>query len=198
MLKNRKKIIKKIKIRTILLLILTLASNTFAWFIYNTKVDNSISTSVKAWRIAFENNDSDAIQYLEFKIDDIYPGMTDYSNYITVTNEGETDAKIVYEIQELKILETTYKNTEYTQEELNNMINSDYPFKITFNIDTEDLKAISGSGIFTVNVSWPYESGNDELDTVWGNKSYDYKQNYPDTPGIIIKIKLTVSQIKNS
>ena len=70
--------------------------------------------------------------------------------------------------------------------------------KITFNIDTEDLKAISGSGIFTVNVSWPYESGNDELDTVWGNKSYDYKQNYPDTPGIIIKIKLTVSQIKNS
>lgn len=198
MLKNRKKLIKKIKIRTILLLILTLASNTFAWFIYNTKVDNSISTSVKAWRIAFENNDSDAIQYLEFKIDDIYPGMTDYSNYITVTNEGETDAKIVYEIQELKILETTYKSTEYTQEELNNMINSDYPFKITFNIDTEDLKAISGSGIFTVNVSWPYESGNDELDTVWGNKSYDYKQNYPDTPGIIIKIKLTVSQIKNS
>ena len=198
MLKNRKKIIKKIKIRTILLLILTLASNTFAWFIYNTKVDNSISTSVKAWRIAFENNDSDAIQYLEFKIDDIYPGMTDYSNYITVTNEGETDAKIVYEIQELKILETTYKSTEYTQEELNNMINSDYPFKITFNIDTEDLKAISGSGIFTVNVSWPYESGNDELDTVWGNKSYDYKQNYPDPPGIIIKIKLTVSQKKNS
>lgn len=198
MLKNRKKLKRKIKIRTILLLMITLSSNTFAWFVYNTKVDNNITTSVKAWRITFENNDSDAIQHLEFKIDNIYPGMKDYSNYISVTNEGETDAKIVYEIEELKILEATYKNTDYSQEELNEIITNDYPFKITFNIDTEDLKAISGSGIFTVNVSWPYESGNDELDTIWGNNSYNYKQKFPDTPGIIIKIKLTVSQIKNS
>ena len=101
-------------------------------------------------------------------------------------------------LQELKILETTYKNTEYSQEELNEMIANDYPFKIEFNIDTENLKAINGSGIFTVNVTWPYESGNDELDTIWGANSYDYKQKFPDTPGIVIKLKLTVSQIKNS
>lgn len=192
-----KKFKKKVRIKTIFFLIFSLMCNTFAWFVYNTKVDNSIKTSVKAWRIAFENNDSDAIQYLEFNIDNIYPGMTDYSNYISITNEGETDASIVYEIQELKILENTYTSTDYSQEELNNMINTNYPFKITFNVDTDNLKANNGTGLFTVNVTWPYESGDDELDTLWGNKSYNYKQNNPDDPGIVIKLKLTVSQIKD-
>lgn len=194
---NLKKFKKKVRIKTILLLLFSLICNTFAWFVYNTKVDNSINTSVKAWRIAFENNDSDATHYLEFNIDNIYPGMKDYSNYINITNEGETDAAIVYEIQELKILEKTYNNEDYTQEELNKMINEDYPFKITFNVDKDNLEALNGKGIFTVNVTWPYESGNDELDTLWGDKSYTYKQNNPDNPGIVIKLKLTVSQIKD-
>ena len=194
---NIKKIKSRVRIRTIFLLILTLACNTFAWFVYNTKVDNSITTSVKAWRIAFENSDSDAIQYLEFNIDSIYPGMVEYSNYINVTNEGETDATILYEIVELKILDDSYTSENFTQEELKDMIENNYPFIINLSINTIDLKANNGSGIFSVNVSWPYESGNDELDTLWGNRSYDYKKANPDTPGIVIKIKLTASQIKN-
>jgi len=192
-----KKLKKKVRIKTIFFLVFTLTCNTFAWFVYNTKVDNSIKTSVKAWRIAFENNDSDAVQYLEFNIDNLYPGMDDYSNYINITNEGETDAAIVYEIQELKILDEIYTNNDYSQEDLINIIDTNYPFKIAFNIDTDNLQANNGSGRFTVNVSWPFESGNDELDTLWGNKSYNYKQKNPDAPGIVIKLKLTVSQIKD-
>lgn len=193
---NLKKLRKKIRFRTIFLLTFLLISNSFAWFVYNTKVNNNITTSVKAWRIAFENND-DAIQYLEFNIKNIYPGMEDYNNQINITNEGETDAAIVYELEELKILDNTYTSIDYTQEELNNMIKNDFPFKINFDVNTDSLKANNGTGLFTINVSWPYESNNDELDTLWGNKSYDFKTNYPDDPGIVIKLKLTVSQIKD-
>lgn len=193
----KKKYKKRIKLRTLLFLLITLTSNTFAWFVYNTKIENNITTSVKSWKITFINGEHDAVQYLEFKIDNIFPGMEDYNNSINISNEGETEATILYEIQEIKILEETYKSEDYTQEELNNIITNNYPFTIKFNIDKTNLNAKNGNGLFSVNVKWPYESGNDELDTYWGNKSHEHKKANPDDPGIKIKIKLTVSQNKD-
>ena len=192
---NKKKILKRVKLRTILFLAIAISCNSFAWFVYNTKVSNTITTSVKAWRVAFENKDSDAIQYMEFDIKSIYPGMEEYTNYITVTNEGETEAAIAYELEEIRILNKLYTNAEYSQEELINMIENDYPFKIQFSVSTDVLNAYNGNGTFNVKVIWPFESGNDELDTLWGNNSYEFKQNYPDKSGIHIRLKLTVSQI---
>ena len=47
---------------------------------------------------------------------------------------------------------------------------------------------------FNVSVKWDYESGNDELDTYWGNQAYLYKESHPDEPCIQISIKLYVTQ----
>ena len=44
---KRKKIIKKVKFKTLFLLMITLASNSFAWFIYTTKVSSNISAKVR-------------------------------------------------------------------------------------------------------------------------------------------------------
>ena len=38
---KKKKIFKKVRLKTIFLLALTLASNSFAWFVYSTKVSNT-------------------------------------------------------------------------------------------------------------------------------------------------------------
>ena len=42
---------------------------------------------------------------------------------------------------------------------------------------------------------WPFESGDDELDTNWGKLAYDYKKNYPDNPSIELKVKIYITQI---
>lgn len=192
---KKKNFLKRVRLQTILFLAIAISCNSFAWFVYNTKVSNTITTSVKAWRVAFENKDSDAIQYMEFNIENIYPGMDEYTNYITVTNEGETEAEITYELEEIRILKKLYTNAEYSQEELINMIKNDFPFKVELSVSTDILNAHNGNGTFNVKVIWPFESGNDELDTLWGNNSYEFKQTYPDKSGINIKLKLTVSQI---
>ena len=47
------KIMKKIKIKNILILILLLLFNTYAWFIYTTKVSTDLTAHVSAWNVDF-------------------------------------------------------------------------------------------------------------------------------------------------
>ena len=47
------RIIKKVKIRNILILILLIIFNTYAWFIYATKVATEISVHISSWNVEF-------------------------------------------------------------------------------------------------------------------------------------------------
>ena len=47
------KILKKIKIRNIIILIVLLMFNTYAWFIYTTKVSTDLTAHVSAWNVDF-------------------------------------------------------------------------------------------------------------------------------------------------
>ena len=42
---------KKVKISNLILLIVLLMFNSYAWFIYNTKVSTSLSAKIEAWDI---------------------------------------------------------------------------------------------------------------------------------------------------
>ena len=53
---KRRKILKKVRLKTLFLLAITLASNSFAWFIYTTKVSSNISAKVREWNVTFEAN----------------------------------------------------------------------------------------------------------------------------------------------
>ena len=89
-----------------LLLLLTLIANTYAWFIYNSTVSSSIQVHVKSWHFELEAGDisSDFI----FRVAEIYPGMDTESTTINATNSGETDAKVTCNITYLKILEIDF------------------------------------------------------------------------------------------
>lgn len=186
---------KKVRRSTLFLLFIALITNSFAWFIYSNKVTNDITTGVKSWKITFDQEGSTLEDYVKFEIDDIYPGMDDYEQHINITNNGEMKAYIIYNIEAIKIFDETYTKDDYTEEELINLLANNYPFKMTFTENNTEID-IDETGYFGVTLVWPYESGDDEKDTYYGKKSYEFKQT-SDDPQIQITVKIKASQTKD-
>lgn len=185
---------KSLRIKVIIMLGLMLTFNTLAWFIYSNTIANSIHTSVRAWKVEFENED-EVSEYINFDIADLYPGMPNYTNYINVVNYGETAAELSYKIISLRILDTTYTEADYTTEQLIAMLADDYPFNINFSLSQTVIPPNNGSADFDISVTWPFESGDDEADTAWGHDSYSFKLKNGSTKQILINIKLIAKQI---
>lgn len=184
---------KRLRRRTLFFLILTLMANTFALFIYSNKVSNNITTGVKSWKINFKQDGVDIVNNVEFKIDSIYPGMPDYTNSLSITNIGETAANISYEVEEIKILDEFYNSDMYSSTDLINRLKDNYPFKMNFSINNQEV-GTGQTSEFTFSLVWPYESGHDEADTYWGKKSASFKEQYPDKEQIAIKVKIIAGQ----
>ena len=191
---KRKKLFKKVKLRTIFLLAITLASNSFAWFIYTTKVSSNISAKVREWNVTFDVNGQTVEKTIEINIDSLYPGMESYNQTLTASNSGEARAQITYEVITAKVLGDDLMTLGYTDIEIINYLRSNYPFSIDFNVSNDIIQS-NGEETITISVSWPYESGHDEEDTKWGSLAYTYHQNYPDIPSIDLSIKITAYQI---
>ncbi len=192
---KRKKIIKKVKFKTLFLLMITLASNSFAWFIYTTKVSSNISAKVREWNVSFDVNGENVEKTIEINIDSLYPGMTTYTQTLTASNSGEARAQISYEVIRANILGDDLTSMNYSDIQIINYLRSYYPFSIDFHVSNDIVQSNSEETI-TISVSWPYESGQDEEDTKWGNLAYTYHSSHPDTPSIDLSIKITAYQIE--
>ena len=124
--------LKKNKIKTLLLLFLALAANTYAWFIYNRVVSANLEAHVKSWQVTI---DGAVNENITFEIDDLYPGMPEYSDEVTLTNDGEMDANVTFTINSIRIMDETYTvgvNGE-TVSSLETKLAS-YPFSITMEL----------------------------------------------------------------
>lgn len=192
---KRKKIIKKVKFKTLFLLMITLASNSFAWFIYTTKVSSNISAKVREWNVSFDVNGENVEKTIEINIDSLYPGMSTYTQTLTASNSGEARAQISYEVIRANILGDDLTGMNYSDIQIINYLRSYYPFSIDFHVSNDIIQSNSEETI-TISVSWPYESGQDEEDTKWGNLAYTYHSSHPDTPSIDLSIKITAYQIE--
>ena len=192
---KRKKIIKKVKFKTLFLLMITLASNSFAWFIYTTKVSSNISAKVREWNVSFDVNGENVEKTIEINIDSLYPGMSTYTQTLTASNSGEARAQISYEVIRANILGDDLTSMNYSDIQIINYLRSYYPFSIDFHVSNDIVQANSEETV-TISVSWPYESGQDEEDTKWGNLAYTYHSSHPDTPSIDLSIKITAYQIE--
>lgn len=189
-------ILKKIKIRNLIILIILLAFNAYAWFVYATRVSMNLSVHVSSWNVEFVSGEEEITTNMEIVVDRIYPGMEDFERIIEVHNKGETPAVLTYEIESLQIMGETFEVSEesgLTSDDIQNMI-SEYPFKI--NIESGDNSVIQENeqGEYRITVTWPFESGDDELDTYWGNRAYEYYEENPDGEGIVLKLSLTATQ----
>lgn len=220
--KKRKRYSSKLKtglkIRTVILLLLTLLVNTYAWFIYISTVSMGISMHVKNW--SFELSSGDQTENFIFEVGEIYPGMTEKEQIISAKNSGETEAELSCDILSLKIFEdkyvageTTYDNngTEevYTSEKLFELLGT-YPFKIQIYIDDVlytgtpiAMPAKSQDVVLKFKVNWDYEvesddqaviDAADEIDTYWGNRAYEFDNNHPDEYCIEVEVKIKAVQ----
>lgn len=189
------KILKKIKLRNIIILILLLMFNTYAWFIYATKVNLDLSVHVSSWNVEFVSADGESITDLVIEVERIYPGMDTFEKNIEVKNKGETAATLSYQIESLKVMDQTFQASDtLTSEDIENQINEQYPFKVTITKDDTEFSQGTGTGSFNIKIEWPFESGNDELDTYWGNKAYEYYSLHPGEKCIELKLKLIATQ----
>lgn len=197
-LKSIMNLLKKIKLRHLIALVALLMFNTYAWFLYATEVSTSLTAHVTSWNVEFTNEDGESISNIVIDVSQIYPGMEDYERTIIVHNRGESNASLSYEIQSVEILGDTYElGDAYTSDDLENLLNNNYPFKITIEKSEGELESGTGDGSFTIRITWPYESGDDELDTYWGKRAYEYYQQNPDGKSVYIKMKLEATQHNN-
>lgn len=193
------KVLKKIKLRNLIILLVLLVVNTFAWFIYATRVSLDLSVHVSSWNVEFVSGEDEITSNMEIFVDRIYPGMDTFEKTIEVHNKGETKAALTYEIKSLEIMGEKFEANEetgLTSEDIENKVEQEYPFKINISTDGNSELDSNEKGNFKVSVYWLYESGNDRLDTYWGNKAYEYYSLNPGKQSIILQLELIATQIK--
>lgn len=188
------RIIKKVKLKTLILLIVLLSFNSYAWFIYATKVSGGLTAHITSWNVKFKAGENEITTNVVFEVDKIYPGMEKQNKKLTAFNEGEMKAILSYDIKKIRILTDEYiVNADFTQEDLIEMLKN-YPFKLTFEIDNTNLNQENGSADFNIALTWDFESGNDELDTEWGENAYKYNKQNPNMPSIYVEIDVKAVQ----
>lgn len=203
---------KAIKIPRLIFLIVLISSNTLAWFIYSTKVNTSIDIHVKSWNIVIKEGENEISNNLNIEVDDMYPGMEDYKYSLDIYNNSEVNAQLDYQILKASIMGnvlTTEEgrielgedilNSDYTSDELETILSNKtvYPFAINISLGHDVIELEEGNTTFEVDVTWDYESGNDELDTYWGKTAATFSEQYPNQPSISLQLKLTVIQTED-
>ncbi len=187
---------KRVKLSTLLLLVVTCASTSFAWFVYSTKVTTGITAHIESWEILFTNSETELSEYVNFVIPNLYPGMADYTDTINIVNLGEKSAYVTYEITAVRLLDTTYTidGNPLTPQMMEAKLADDFPFHIEFTLANSSIDYNHGMTTFTLSANWPYESGDDEADTDWGNRAYTYNTTHSGTPSISITVRITAAQ----
>ena len=186
---------KRVSAKMLLILIVTLSANSFAWFIYANRVSAGVQATVKAWNITFEVDEGEITEYITVDVDELYPGKS-FSKDITITNNGDTDADLSYEINSVTLFGVT---TQYTEADNANIaaliasIQQNYPFTITPTFSNAVL-ASHGTATFNISINWPYESGDDAKDTQWGANAYTYAQAHPNTPSLQLALRIKATQ----
>ena len=203
MLSRKKKVYLKINIVSILFAVVSLISVTLAWFAYSGLAAARTEVDVKAWYIEFEKNNQAVSNNIVISLDDIYPGMEPKTEVINIKNLGDTEAKLKYKISKARILDANadyYEmNNNTTSEYIEDVISHNYPFHIDISLDKLYIDA-KDQAVFKVNVTWPLDSGNDALDSLWGRKAYQYDQTQATLqeeekePSIEVTINVTAEQ----
>ena len=203
MLSKKKKLYLRINIVSILFTVVSLTSVTLAWFAYSGLAKARTEIGVKAWYIEFEKDNQSVSNNIVIALDDIYPGMDPKKEEVTIKNLGDVDTKLKYKISKARILDS---NNDYY--ELSNNVDSNYiedvishnyPFHIDIALSKLYIDA-KEEATFEVSITWPLDSGNDSLDSLWGTRAYQYDQTQEELdpserqPAIEVEINVTAEQ----
>ena len=197
--KTKKGLLKYVSLKTLIILLVMLLFNSYAWFIFATRVSTSLQVHVSSWNVSFKVDEQESSTNMIIEVGRIYPGMDDFQKVIKVTSTGDTKATLSYRYKKVILMGVTYEVGEnYTEEDLRNMMEVEKPFKVSVAIDQQHLAEENGEGSFTITVTWPFESGDDELDTQWGQRAYDFYEKNGDISSLHIILELIAEQDKDN
>lgn len=211
-LKRKERRLKnRVTLRTLFLLAITLIFNTYAWFLYLNTVSADITAHVDAWHVTFEVDHEDVEKSFEFQVAHAYPGMPNQSKTVSIINSGDRIADLTYSIKSARIFNDVYFSQEaveggeiapigatiLTEANLLTKLQTEYPFNITFTPSGNTIEN-GQNGSLTITFSWVYENDNDENDTLYGTRAYDYYKTNSDTDTIEIIVIIKATQHKDT
>lgn len=170
-LQDRKKLRRKIIIRSVLLVAFLLGINTFAWFTYISRAGVTLNASVVNWDVLFQD-ETNAIKDIHIEITDMKPGMLTYEKQIEITNHGDIDAKMGYIIKNATLLGKDIFQNKDTEQFLQQLAN-EYPFKLSLVTD-KNLIVVGDTAHFSIQLDWEYE----------GNEYYKVNNLYTYDPSV--------------
>ena len=121
--------------------------------------------------------------------------MQPFYQELKASNDGETDAKIIYEVVDANVLGDNLIAKGMSSLDIINSFKNDYPFTLSISSSSDIIKANGDEVTISISASWDYDSGNDEEDTKWGNRAYDYHKDNPDLSSVKLLIKVSAIQI---
>lgn len=198
----------KLNLVSIFFIVVSSISVTLAWFAYSGLVAVQTEIGVKAWNIELKKDNEIVSNDVLISLDDIYPGMNPISEEINIKNLGDSDALIKYEIRSARILDDVNDNYEINDdllsEEVEDILSHNYPFHININLTKNYAIKHVGESSFKVSISWPLDSGDDEVDSNWGKEAYLFQDeeneryardnSYNKRPSIQIAISVKAEQ----
>ena len=175
-MEKKYKVYVKLNLMSVFFIALSFISITFAWFAYSGLAKVSTDIGVSAWYIQFKQGETDVSDDIVISLDDVYPGMERKSEKVSIENLGDLDADINYDISSVRILDDEISLNELEQLEVEDKLAHDYPFHINIKLDSSYAKAKDGTSEFEVSVSWPLDSGDNQKDSDWGKKVFDFME----------------------
>ena len=159
---------KKIKFRSILMLVFLLGVNAYAWFVYMSNASVELSSSVSTWNVTFFDG-TEEVKDLEIDTGNIYPGMETYTKQFKIKNKSDTKATFNYEVDNLKIFDN-----DITVEDKETYLKELLPFKVKLTPSKTEFDK-NDTIIFDISIDWPYESENDYYKVL---DLYQYQENF--------------------
>lgn len=206
---KRRKLNLKLNLITMFFLAVSFISVTLAWFIYSGLATVQTEVNVKAWYIELEKEGQTVSNNIIISVDEIYPGMETITETVKIKNLGDSVASVSYKINTARILgsDEHYYDTNaqnITSIDLEDKLAHEYPFHINMSLSKNFILEKTDEGTFDISISWPLDSGTDELDSYWGTEAYKFQleeekllgldKNYQVRPSIQISISLTAEQ----
>lgn len=165
----------KLNLMSLFFVAVSFISVTLAWFAYSGFASSKIDVDIKAWHIEF-NGESKASNEIVIPLTNIYPGMDTIVESVNIKNKGDSEAKLSYIIESVRILDEELEISS-DQNIIVDKLSNDYPFNIDISLSKQYLNANTGEATINLSVSWPLDSDTDSWDSEWGNKTYEFQQN---------------------
>lgn len=198
----------KLNLMSLVFIVVSFISVTLAWFAYSGLAKVSTEIGVKAWYIELNKDGQKVSNDIVISLSQIYPGMDTVDEMVNIKNSGDSDAQIKYSIVSARLLGNakdnyTINGTTVKSDYVEDLLSHEYPFHININLNKGYILAGEESS-FEVSVSWPLDSDNNELDSLWGTDAYNFQkseeaskavdENYQIRPSIQIVITLSAEQ----